>query len=216
VELSDLKDIHAGETIWVIGSGPSLNFIDPGFFDDKTCVTVNFVGKTLGLKSFYTYSNYHLQEGGKPILGDGLIVAVMLARDTLTQQGWPGVVPDNVALSEAVSYHPPGSSWNPYRMPPPDGNIVYGSSSIHGATHLAAHLGARNIILVGADCGVIDEVMNVGGYPSTTEHFSFRLWNEHTIVLKGWLAEKYGVRVYSLNPFVNLNLEGHTFRGVDA
>ena len=29
-----------------------------------------------------------------------------------------------------------------------------------------------------------------------------------------WLVREYGVTVYSLNPFVNLNLEGHRFEGV--
>jgi hypothetical protein len=76
------------------------------------------------------------------------------------------------------------------------------------------HLGARDVILVGVDAGLIDGVGNVNGYPGPTQTYSFRVWNEHTIVLKQWLAENYGARVYSLNPFVNLNLEGHTFVGV--
>lgn len=211
--LDELRNLHPEETIWVIGSGPSLNFIEPDFFDDKICVTVNLVGRTYGLKSFYAYSNYH-SIPPKRIFGNGLKVAVMLAKDTLTQNPWPGNVPDNVALSEAHSYNPPGSAWDPYTMPPPEGQIVYGSSSIHGATHLAAHLGAKNIILVGADCGFIDETINVQGYPHATEHYSLRVWNKHTQILKRWLAEKYGVRIHSLNPFINLNLEGHTFRGV--
>lgn len=211
--LDELRDLHPGETIWVIGSGPSLNFIEPEFFDDKICVTVNLVGRTYGLKSFYAYSNYH-SDPPKRIFGKGLKVAVMLARDTLTQNAWSGDLPDNVALSEAHSYNPPGSAWDPYAMPPPEGQIVYGSSSIHGAIHLAAHLGAKNIILVAADCGFIDETINVEGYPYPTEHNSLRVWNKHTQILKRWLGEKYGVRIHSLNPFVNLNLEGHTFRGV--
>ena len=213
--LADLKDRHLGETIWVFGSGPSLNFIDPEFFDDKVCVTTNHVGVGYPLKSFYSYSNYHAEDVALTF-GKGLIVAVMLARDTLRQTEWPGEVPDNVALSEADSYSPPGSSWNPYRMPPPDGQIVYGSSSIHGATHLAAHLGGRNIVLVGHDAGFIDDEQNANSYPSATQVFSFGVWNEHSIILKRWLGERYGARVYSLNPFINLNLEGHKFRGVHA
>ena len=99
-------------------------------------------------------------------------------------------------------------------MPPPDGQIVYGSSGIHGAIHLAAHLGAKDIILVGADCGLIDGINNVSEYPIPTEIFSFKVWNEHTMILKKWLSENYDTRIYSLNPFINLNLEGHKFEGV--
>jgi hypothetical protein len=213
-DLADLRNRHRGETIWVLGSGPSLNFIDPEFFDDKTCVTANQVGVSYPLKAFYSYSNYHASDLAGTF-GQGLTVAVMLAHDTMTQQAWPGEVPDNVALSEAHSYSPPGSTWDPYRMPPPEGQIVYGSSSIHGATHLAAHLGAKNIILVGHDAGFIDDGQNLISYPSVTQAVSFRVWNEHSILLKRWLGEKYGARVYSLNPFINFNLEGHTFRGVN-
>lgn len=213
MDLQDLEGKHAGETIWVLGSGPTLNFIDPEFFDDKTVVTVNWVGRTFGLKSFYAFSNYHCEDV-IDTFGPGLSVAVMLARDTLTQQPWPDTPPDNVVFSEAHNYSPPGSSWDPYKMPPPPGQIVYGSSSIHGATHLAAHLGAKTIILVGADCGHIDSEQNIDGYPLPTETFSFRVWNAHSIILKRWLKEHYGCDVYSLNPFINLNLEGHKFHGV--
>ena len=213
MELADLRDIHKGETAWVIGSGPSLNFIDPEFFDGKLCVAPNAVGQAIDLKSYYFFSNYH--DLSLDIIGDeAIIAAVMLARDTLSQKPWEGEVPQKVAFTSANSYAPPGSSWNPYRMPPPEGHIVYGSSSIHGAIHLAVHLGARDVILVGADCGFIDGVSNAATYPTTTETYSFRVWNEHTIVLKQWLADNYGARVYSLNPFVNLNLEGHKFEGV--
>jgi hypothetical protein len=32
--------------------------------------------------------------------------------------------------------------------------------------------------------------------------------------MKEYLEQEYGVKTYSLNPFINLNLEGHTFGGV--
>jgi hypothetical protein len=211
MQLDTLENAHKGETVWVLGSGPSLNFIDPSFFDNKLCVVANHIGEVLGLKSFYLYSNYHAVH---LISNKECVAGVTLLKDTLTQQVWSGDIPDNLVFSEATSYAPPGSSWNPYRMPPPEGQIVYGSSSIHGAMHLAVHLGARDVILVGADAGWIDGVSNVDGYNSVTQTYSFKVWNEHSIILKQWLAEKYGARVHSLNPFINLNLEGHRFEGV--
>jgi hypothetical protein len=33
--LSELAGKHQGETVWVTGSGHSLSFIDPGFFDGQ-------------------------------------------------------------------------------------------------------------------------------------------------------------------------------------
>jgi hypothetical protein len=50
VNLSDLQNLHKGETVWVLGSGPSLNYIDGSLFDDKTTVTTNFSARALGVR----------------------------------------------------------------------------------------------------------------------------------------------------------------------
>ena len=56
----DFKGSRAGETAWVIGSGASIDHIAPGFFDDKLCVCVNYVGQTLALPEFYSVTHYWL------------------------------------------------------------------------------------------------------------------------------------------------------------
>jgi len=38
----------------------------------------------------------------------------------------------------------------------------------------------------------------------------------HTLALKRRLKEVYGTNVYSLNPFINFNLEGHEYSSGDA
>jgi hypothetical protein len=76
--------------------------------------------------------------------------------------------------------------------------------------HLAALLGAVDIVLVGVDCGVVDGGVNVADYYEQTQR-SFPTWNDHLILMRNWLRDTYGARVYSLNPFVNLHLEGHRF-----
>ena len=53
-------DLHCGETIYVLASGPSLNHINPAFFADKTVVAVNYIGLELGLPRYYMVSHYHL------------------------------------------------------------------------------------------------------------------------------------------------------------
>jgi hypothetical protein len=106
---------------------------------------------------------------------------------------------------------PKGDGFDPYKHAKDD-EIVFGSSSIHGSMHLAAWMGAKNIMLVGADCGSIDGQHRVDQYPSG--HQPWDLYNRHLMRMKAWLNDKYSVEVYSLNPFVNFNLEGHTFQGV--
>jgi hypothetical protein len=78
--------------------------------------------------------------------------------------------------------------------------------------HLAAHLGASTIILVGADCGTLDGEHRVKDYPDGDKLWA--LYNKHHKLMKDWLEQNYSVKIHSLNPFINLNLEGHTFKGV--
>lgn len=207
--LEDLASAHYGETIWVLGSGPSLNFLSPQFFDDKTTVSTNASAQALGFVPDYVFSHYHSEASRL----SAVMEKVTLKRDTLTQQEWPGDVPDDVVLIEQDNYNPPGSSWNPLTThPPKPHSLAYGSSSLHGAMHLAAWLGAAHIVLVGADCGTLDGEHRVAGYHDGDK--LWRLYNEHHKLMKDWLVGEYGVTVTSLNPFINLNLEGHKFEGV--
>jgi hypothetical protein len=212
VKWAELFGLHRAETIWVLGSGPSLNYIDGSLFNDKTIVSTNFSARALGVRADYAFTHYHANAAD--LLNDSGCV-VTIEHDTVTFKPWGGYETEELVLAPTPYDRPPGSSWDPLTSHTPGpGQITYGSSSLHGAMHLAAHLGASHIILVGADAGFIDDVSNVDNYPRPTQAFSFGVWNRHTVLLKQWLKERYGVNIHSLNPFINLNLEGHTFKGV--
>jgi hypothetical protein len=91
-------------------------------------------------------------------------------------------------------------------------------SSITSAMHFAAYLGAKNIILVGHDCGEIDGqswVKDYGyetGNPSEMAEAKQRnyAFENQSIAVKQRLKELYKCNIYSLNPFINYNLEGVT------
>ena len=209
-ELSDLRNKHPGETIWVLGSGPTLSFIKPSFFDDKIVVSTNFAAQVAGIKAEYVFSHYH--NDLSPLI-EPTNYAITLRRDTVTHKEWTEDIPNNLVFVNQDSYSPPGSAWNPFTTHTPrEDSLVYGSSSIHGSMHLAAWLGASSIVLVGADCGVLDGKERIDGYPQGDNPWS--IYNQHHKLMKDWLADKYGVGVYSLNPFINFNLEGHKFQGV--
>lgn len=195
----------------MLGSGPSLNYLDPQFFRDKLVVSTNYAAETLGVMADYAFTHYH--RVAKELQGI-MTTVVTLERDTVTQQAWGYDDFENIAFAKQDSYQAPGSAWNPLTTHrPKQGSLAYGSSSLHGAMHLAAHLGASSIVLVGADCGTIDDAHRVDGYP-VDGHKPWALYNQHHKLMKDWLAAEYGVNVYSLNPFINLNLEGHRFDGV--
>lgn len=211
-ELVDLKGLHAGQTIWVLGSGATLNFVDRKFFADKVVVSTNCSAQTAGIDAPYVFSHYH--NVAEKVLDENNLVVTLL-RDTVSQQLWPKEKPSNLIFIEQDSYVGPGSSFNPFgaHAPRPD-SLAYGSSSLHGAMHLAAWLGAAFIVLLGADCGSLDGAENITGYPEGVGDYPHALYNRDHKQMKDWLVQEYGIGVYSLNPFINLNLEGHSWSGV--
>lgn len=220
MRLDELKNVYEGETIWVFGSGASIQFLDVRFFDDKINIATNLVAEHFPLKHFYLFSHYH-PAVKRQLNKRGLKAAVT---HDLCSTTWSGLLsysegawcfgkpaPDNVVINELSFRKPPGADFNPDTHAKID-EIVFGSSSIHGSMQLAAHMGAKHIVLVGADCGTIDDQHRVDGYPKGDT--PWRLYNNHLILMKKWIAANYGATVYSLNPFVNFNLEGHKFSGV--
>ena len=218
MDLSALRDSRKGETAWVFGSGGTLNHLDPAFFADKLVVATNWCARDFGVKPDFVFSNYHSPDLVKMASG---VPVVTLDRDTLTQQAWQGDVPDNLVRIPQDSYVGPSDHWDVFgRHKPRADSLAYGSSSLHGAMHLAAWLGAAHLVMVGADCGLLDGQANLDKHVGfdNDEHQAriLSLYRRDHETMKRWLVETYGVTVYSLNPFINLNLEGHTFTGPDG
>ena len=81
-------------------------------------------------------------------------------------------------------------------------------------------MGASNIILCGHDCGAINGKTTMDNYyvkvprVQRTEADYF-VWlgkiEDHTIQVCEALKSHYDVEIHSLNPFINLNLEGNYF-----
>lgn len=206
--LSELAGKHEGETVWVLGSGPSLNFLTPEFFHGKITVSTNFSARTLGFVPDYVFTHYH--EDALDLLTDSRVV-VTLAKNWRDGSDFSEPDEPNIVLVEQDSYTPPGEAWSPETHPPRKDSLVFGSSSLHGSMHLAAHMGAAFIILVGADCGTIDGENRVAGYVQGDTPWT--IFNRHHKLMKDYLEQNYPVRIHSLNPFINFNLEGHTFHG---
>ena len=210
MKLEDLRDKHAGETVWVLGSGPSLNFIDSGFFADKVVVSTNFAAQVMKIRPQFLFTHYH--ENAQELL-DTADVVVTLEHDTMTRLTWQSEPHASLVLIPQDSPNPPGIHWNIFGAHTPrDDSLAYGTSSLHGSMHLAAWLGASHIMMVGADCGAIDGEHRVLDYPEGEQPWD--MYDRHHREMKQWLEQNYGVTVYSLNPFINLNLEGHKFEGV--
>lgn len=210
-DVTGFKGQHKGDTVWVLASGTSMDFIPKKFFHDKVCVCVNNVGITLGLPMYYTVTHYH--------------------RDAIRVAGLRPDLPVITPLLDLGRFGPEAADREPtepniYRIatndqqfaafnaerdwPTEPDTLVAGPTSLHMTMHFAHYLGAAHIVLAGADCGRLDGDSNFTGYVPGDNPFA--VW-EATL---GPVAEQLrarGTSVHSLNPFVSLALEGRTFRG---
>lgn len=118
---------------------------------------------------------------------------------------------------------------------PSDDRLAISASTITSAIHLAAYMGARRILLVGHDCGTLDGETNFLGYHTAATigvawghnealaHERYARWisgamgniniQHDTYFLVKTLRARYGTQVHSINPFVDLRYENHTFKG---
>lgn len=209
----ELKDIHKGEDVWVIASGPSMNFIAPEFFANKISIGVNRVNIKFDCDYVVTKDPDGLDE-----------LEGHQKRSNLIFSRWAHGNPGST-LNSASEEH-----WLFDHVAKPDNEpdisvvgtdfIVVSYSTITSAVHLAAYMGASNIILCGHDCGAINGKTVIDNYyehvpRSQKSEWEYFEWlgkiEDHTIQVCEALKSHYDVEIHSLNPFINLNLEGNYF-----
>lgn len=202
-----LKNIHQGDDMWVIASGPSAGFISPDFFENKWTIGVNRVWNRF-LTDYIVIKESEIIDQA---IASGMTVIASLyncgdRKSRKTESEGKFYYFDH--LHNAVT---------DVRFSDDEDDIVVSYSTITSAMHMAAYMGARNIIVVGHDCGSLDGRLNFEGYPSPlikTDGFYERFLSkieEQSVQVRAWLEKKYGCRIYSLNPFLNFGLEGHTY-----
>lgn len=208
-DVTGLCDSRKGETAWVLGSGASLNYVPRWFWSDRLVVAVNFVGLRLELQEFYAVTHYHADAA--QIAAERPDIPVIAPR---VDQGGPAAIPvppqaPNIFYidtnAQAYSQFDCAELW-----PKKPDTLIVGPTSLHMTMHFAAYLGARHIILAGADCGLLDGDSNFRGYSVGDNPMA--VW-ERTLGDVANQLRAEGVSVMSLNPFVNFALEGHRFHG---
>lgn len=219
--LTDFQNIHTGKDIYIIGSGYSCEFIDPDFFKDKITIGINQVYKKF--KTTYIVRKEHknldtcLTEYNEGMWFISLFNCGVYSNAKLDEKNY--ISNDKICIYEHNNNNKPALEIKEL----PEKGLIASFSTITTGIHLAAYMGAKNIILVGHDCGTIDGKCNFTGYHNKESLFvwkngetDYKKWlpkiESQTITLKKILKEKYGVNIYSLNPFINYGLEGHIFK----
>jgi hypothetical protein len=218
--ITELKDIFAGQDVYLLGSGASLNYIDPSFFEGKNVVCTNNVAQVYLPNAQVTVTKYH--STAKEIAEQFPNMKVVCSSGN---QGSPGAgaLPKEYENIYAFMHNPNRDAATDIRttFPKDDGWLLVSWSTITSAMHFCAYAGAKNIIIVGLDSGSIDDKQWVDGYYTEEEQTNKRKelnlnFEQQSIVTKEVIRDVYGCNIHSLNPFINYNLEGHKYRGANS
>lgn len=202
--ISELRDLYRGSDIWVICSGASMDYVEPSFFSNKVTIGVNDVYKKFPC-TFYLRKDF-VGSGLSPgplIVAEYDCAAYHAERNTHGQYVFKHRN-NEIEVGDPTKYIE-GDDW-----------LVTSASVTTSAMHMAAYMGAKNILLCGHDCGILNDHVNFHGYADHDTPWYTR-WVLHiereSLMVKEWLKRTYGVNIYSLNPFLNFGLEGHQYIG---
>ena len=185
------------------------------FFVNKVTIGVNRIVKHFPCRYVVAKDPAGFAEIFRSLQGATLIVSKH-------RLGNPRSSENSVSVDHYVFSHPEKPDEAPLLDCVGTDDIVVSWSTITSALHLAAYMGAKNIILCGHDCGTIDGEGSLKRYyegdlkPEQKSMSSYVEWvswkiEGHTLAVKARLEEVYGVNIHSLNPFINPNLEGHVY-----
>jgi len=226
--LIDYKDIHKGDDVYIIGSGSSCDFIDQSFFENKITIGINQVYKKYKTTYLVRKEFSLLKESVNNKDADTTIFISKGncgGNNNKNKEYINKIYPNSKNI--IVYDHNNNGASPAHRITKEklnnlnDNQLVVSHSTITTGIYLAAYMGAKNIILVGHDCGTIDAASNFKGYHTLKtmvqkNQKQYNNWlnviEQDTIVLKKYLKNKYNCNVHSLNPFVSFKLEGHKFK----
>ena len=217
----ELKNKHKGEDIWLVSAGSSMDFIESSFFENKIVLGQNNVYKKY--KCDYVVMKDCMEEPRFP-----------RAIRELEELDIPLIYTKHYAghykLQEnVVSYknsYMCNHSDNDKRI---DGALeVIGTdvmacvrSTITTMMNIAAYMGAKNIMSCGVDCGTINNNLYYDGY-TEKDWKSAGNWggvsgwisstHDDNIQVRNKITEIYGCNIYSLNPFMNFQLDGNEYK----
>ena len=208
--VTELKGKYQGYDIHVVAAGPSAGLIDPAYFNNKLAIGVNEVYRRFPNLDYLVrkeaiYADEAFASGSPLIMSEHSCGMLRFPKNRVNGDHYIFTHRDN--LLDKIDLDVIGTD-----------RIVVSWSTITSGMHLAAYMGAANIILVGHDCGRLDGKRNMDGYrepPAQQGEQGYLNWltkiEPQTIAVRKRLMEVYGCRIYSLNPFVNFGLEGHRY-----
>lgn len=214
--IKELKDIHKNEDIYLIASGKSFDFINLDFFKGKITIGVNQVYKRFITDYLVRKESKFLEQSLKT--GSKVIVSKYNCGNLGSNLNKSKKFNDSLYYFDHLNNQETYINTSIFGTD----NIVVSYSTITSAIHIAAYMGAKNIILVGHDCGTINGESTFNGYYDSIQDTPWDNWEQYkgwlkliesqTIIVKNEIKKVYGANVVSINPFVSLNLENNIYK----
>lgn len=218
--IKELKNIHKEKDIWIITAGSTMDYVNPSFFENKITIGINHVYKHFSCN--YVVMKDCLEEPRFPRsikkLNDLKIPLIY----SEYYKGYSYDKKNKVEHNDSYmfSHNPRTESIEKELSNLSKDKIIVSKSTVTSLMHIAAYMGAKNIILCGHDCGTLDNNLYYEGY-TEDDWVSAANWNgannwmgsleSQSQLIRNYLMENYNCNIYSLNPFLNLNLEGHKY-----
>lgn len=210
--ISEIKNSHNGQDIYILAAGASMNMINPTFFEKKITVGVNRVCNFF--KCDYTVT--------KDSEGFSLIFNESLNKDNkvIISEFQYGTRPrkNRTIDSKNVFYFDhfdkPGQRPMYQKINKNLEKLIVSHSTITSAIHFAAYMGAKNIFICGHDCAVVNNKVTIDGYYSkikphqktNTGYFNWlKTIKDDTINVCNKISLEYGCNIVSINPMLFLD-----------
>ena len=215
LSLKHFKDKHKGQDVYVIGSGPSCDYINSSFFENKISIGTN--------QTYRKFNSQYIVRKEHKLLQDTLDNFEGTTLVSKLDCGSGGSIKTETYKNTSnlcVYDHLKNVLKIDLKAFEKEDHLCVSYSTITTSIHFAYYLGAKNIILVGVDHGILDGKSTFEGYYNNIKETPWSSWDQY----KNWLKkldkdtieikqhiQSLGVNIYSINPFINFRLEGHKY-----
>lgn len=196
MRIQKLYDKHKGDTVYIVGTGPSLRCVDLKFLDDKLTIGLNQAWK-------------HMM----PVYGITVHPELVVEYTAAGGVGTSWLVKKKPPMAhlnlDDPKYYVFGTSYDVRAVTQrPKDTLYLGEGVQTCALDLAARMGARFVVLVGCDGGSLG-----GDFHAHDQHVrwlgmrpddQYKLYRDTTAAVRAALRP-LGVSVLTLSPFVGVN-----------
>jgi len=208
VDLTDLDNVHYGQTVWVVASDSSLGYFPEGFFEQRAVITIN----TPHVPSRYCVTKH---DGGDEWL-QSMIDKHPRTQYVASRHAYGNTALPSTQVQGAIIFEHDRNRvaiFDPRKDIPDDpAKLLVSYSTLGSALHLAARMGARTCMVVGASGGSFGgDVYYDGEYqPNHVTHLVGET-SRQTQGICDELQRRYGTMFVTVLPWANLRLGGVTF-----